>query len=432
MSAHFQRGQLLLEQSRPDQAVAEFRQHLIDEPNDPFAHGLLGLCLLELKQYRDATEEAQTAIHLAPDLPFAHYVLARVLERRNRLPEAEAAINEAIELDPENADFFSLLSSIQFQKHRWADSLRAAEEGLEVDPEHVGCTNLRAMALVKLGRKEQAGTTIDAALAREPESAITHANQGWTLLERGEPRRAMEHFREALRLDPELEWARIGVVEAMKARNIIYRWLLGYFLWMMKLPPRTQFAVVIGGYFGYRMLGGVAARNPDLAPYVTPLLIAYIVFALATWLGDSLFNLLLRLDRFGRLALSREQVVAANWIGGCVFAGLALLLTALATDHGLAWVGALVFGGLALPTAAVFNCRRGWPRRVMGVYAAAVALLGFGLLLSPFLAAALVVVAGAQQDRVVDGIGSGLGLFVLGVVGSTWVGSFLSAARPKY
>lgn len=318
MSPHLQRGQLLLEQSRPEQAIAEFRQHLIGEPNDAAAHGLLALSLVELKEYREATDEAQSAVHLAPDLPFSHYVLARVLEARNRLSEAEAAIREAIELDPYDPDYFALLSSIRFQKHRWADALAAAEEGLAIDPEHVGCTNLRAMALTKQGRREQAGATIDAALARDPESAITHANQGWTLLERGEPKRAMEHFREALRLEPDLEWARVGIVEAMKARNIIYRWLLGYFLWMMKLPPRTQFAVIIGGYFGYRILNRVAANNPDLSPWIMPLLIAYIVFALATWLGDSLFNLLLRLDRFGRLALSREQIVASNWIGVCV------------------------------------------------------------------------------------------------------------------
>lgn len=431
MSPHLQRGQLLLEQSRPEQAIAEFRQHLIGEPNDAAAHGLLALSLVELKEYREATDEAQSAVHLAPDLPFSHYVLARVLEARNRLSEAQAAIREAIELDPYDPDYFALLSSIRFQKHRWADALEAAEEGLAIDPEHVGCTNLRAMALTKQGRREQAGATIDAALARDPESAITHANQGWTLLERGEPKRAMEHFREALRLEPELEWARVGIVEAMKARNIIYRWLLGYFLWMMKLPPRTQFAVIIGGYFGYRILNRVAANNPDLSPFLMPLLIAYIVFALATWLGDSLFNLLLRLDRFGRLALSREQIVASNWIGVCVFGGLGLLAVALLTDNPLPWLGAFVLGGLTLPVAAVFRCAKGWPRRTMTAYAAAIALLGFGILVGPLFMAARAV-AGARPDAGLEVVGAGIGLFIAGVIGATWVGNLLAAVRPRY
>jgi tetratricopeptide (TPR) repeat protein len=404
---------------------------LIGEPNDAIAHGLLALSQLELKEYREATDEAHSAVHLAPDHPFSHYVLARVLESRNRLSAAEAAIREAIELDPYDADYFALLASTRFQKHRWADALEAAEEGLAVDPEHVGCTNLRAMALTKLGRREQAGATIDAALARDPESAITHANQGWTLLERGEPKRAMEHFREALRLQPDLEWARVGIVEAMKARNIIYRWLLGYFLWMMKLPPRTQFAVIIGGYFGYRILSSVAANNPDLSPFIMPLLIAYIVFALATWLGDSLFNLLLRLDRFGRLALSREQIVASNWIGVCVFGALAMLAAALITDHDMPWFGAIVFAGLTLPVAAVFRCHSGWPRRAMAGYASGLAILGIGLLLFPLLVERQLVPIG-DPAAALEGYGIGTAVFVVGAIGATWVGNLLAVVRPRY
>jgi len=64
------------------------------------------------------------------------------------------------------------------------------------------------MALVKLGRREAAAATIGAALAKDPQNAHTHANQGWALLHHGDHARRLEHFREALRLDPELDWAR--------------------------------------------------------------------------------------------------------------------------------------------------------------------------------------------------------------------------------
>ena len=55
------------------------------------------------------------------------------------------------------------------------------------------------------------------ALGRNPENAHTNANQGWSLLHGGQPGKALEHFREALRLDPDLEFARAGMVEALKA-----------------------------------------------------------------------------------------------------------------------------------------------------------------------------------------------------------------------
>ena len=156
--------------------------------------------------------------------------MASVLDDRRRYPEARTAIEEAIRLDAADADYFALLSNIEFQEYRWQDSLSAAEQGLLFDAEHIGCTNLRAMALVKLGRKAEAGVTIDAALAKNPDNSITHANQGWTLLEKGDPKKALEHFREALRLDPENEWARRGTVEALKARNNAHAQILPFVL----------------------------------------------------------------------------------------------------------------------------------------------------------------------------------------------------------
>src|SRR6185295_5916341 len=98
---------------------------------------------------------------------------------------------------------------------------------------------------------------------------------GWALLHAGDAKRALEHFREALRLDPELEFARAGVVEALKARNPIYRVMLLYFLWMARLSGRTRWGIILGGYFGFRMLRTWADEHPDYAAYVQPLIIAY-------------------------------------------------------------------------------------------------------------------------------------------------------------
>lgn len=42
------------------------------------------------------------------------------------------------------------------------------------------------IALVNLGRNQEAGAAIQTNLAKDPENAATHANQGWALLHRGE------------------------------------------------------------------------------------------------------------------------------------------------------------------------------------------------------------------------------------------------------
>jgi tetratricopeptide (TPR) repeat protein len=314
-------------------------------------------------------------------MPFAHYANGHVHLARNDLKQARAAAEEAIRLDPSDADNFGLLAAVEINAERPRAALEAAERGLALDPEHVRCTNLRSMALVKLGRREEASATLDAALARDPENAATHANRGWALLHAGSPVPAMEHFREALRIEPDMDWARAGIVEALKARNFIYRWMLAYFLWMSRLSGRARWGVILGLYFGYRFMDSVAENNPDLAPWLRPLLTAYIVFALLTWVADPLFNLMLRLSRFGRLALSRHQIVASNWILLCLVSATVCLAIALLTDSGVAILGAMLCGAMSIPVAGTFARPPGTGRRILTAYTALLFCLAVTLLL---------------------------------------------------
>lgn len=420
MNVNLERALLLYQQSRYELAEPELRQALAAEPQDAYAHALLGLCLAHREQFADATAETRQAIHLAPDFPFAHFAHARVLFDRNRFAEALPAVNEAIRLEPEDSDQYALLANLHLRESRWREALRAAEQGLQFDPEHVGCTNLRAIALVKLGRKAEAGRTIDTALAKNPDNALTHANQGWTLLEQSQPKQAAEHFREALRLDPQNDWARRGIIEALKAQNFIYALMLKYFLWMAKFSRRGQVGILLAAYFGNRILVAVAQANPGLAPSIWPLRILYLAFALMTWLAYPLFNLLLRLNRFGRLVLSRDQTVATNWFGLCLLLALLGLAGCGLRGFDSPWlIMALVFGLLLLPVSAVFKCSAGWPRQAMAALTIVVALLGLVALARFFIDPESPLSSDLLQG------------FVVGVVASTWAGNLILLQRRK-
>jgi len=377
MNPNLQRAILLYQQSRHEMAEDELRQALAAEPHDAYAHALLGLCLADREQFKEATEEAQQAVHLAPDFPFAHYTLAHIWHDRNHDPEALASINEALRLDSSDPDFFALLANIHLAEARWGAALEAAEHGLQLDAEHVTCNNLRAIALVKLGRKSEAGATIDAALRRNPENAVSHANQGWTLLEQHDPKRALEHFREALRLDPQNDWARRGIVEALKARHFVYALMLRYFLFMAKFSRRGQWGIVLAAYFGYQILRAMEASNPAWRPWVLPLIALYAVFVLMTWIASPLFNLLLRLNHFGRLVLTEDQIVASNWIGLTILLALLSLAGCLIDGFNSPWLlAALVFGVMLIPIAGTFRCARGSRRWFMAAYSAIIATIG--------------------------------------------------------
>jgi len=152
---------------------------------------------------------------------------------------------------------------------------------------------------------------------------------------------------------------------------------------------------------------------------ILPVLVAYAAFALLTWLARPLFNLTLRLDRFGRHVLSREEVVASNLVGATVAVALAGLAVGLPTGSGLAFATALGAGLVAIPIAGTFQCPPGWPRAVMGATAAALVAPG-GLALA--LALAVLGRGGAAAPATV---------FFLGTILSQWLANILAGVRVK-
>lgn len=436
MGDHFERAQLLFEQSRYELCEAALRQELAEQPGNPMAHALLGLCLAATHQ-GGALEQVREAIQQAPDLAFAYYALADVLHDREDLDGAAEAIREALRLDPVMPNYHALQAGIALKAGRWDEALAAAERGLAIDAGHVGCANLRALALVNLRRPEEAGATIASALARDPDHAVTHANRGWALLHRGDSAAALYHFREALRLDADFEAARQGVIEAFKARYLLYQLLLRFVLWMSRLSRRGQGAVFLAGVFGYVAIEFVGVVFPPLRIYTVPVQGVCVLFALLIWIADPLFNLVLRLDPLGRAALTPEQLRASNRVGLCLLGATAAALVGAFTRREIALDAAGVLAALTLPAAGISDCAPGWRRLLMTAYT--LGLLATGVAGLVVLATTGLGVLGAIR-RVTDNrfdppaSGHGVLLVVLSVVGaflSPWLVLLLLPDKPR-
>jgi tetratricopeptide (TPR) repeat protein len=416
MDQHIARAVLLLQQSRYELAEQELRQLLAESPHDAQAHALLAVALSHQDKLDDAEAESGQAIVLAPDWAYSHFCRSLVMEQRRRFREAEQSAREAVRLDPGDADYRARLAMTLFTQGQWQATLDAAEEGLALDGDHAGCTQLRTMALTKLNRQSEAIATVDASLARDPDDALAHCNKGWALLHQSKPRPALEHFREALRIDPTFEYARMGMIEALKAKNPIYRVMLAYFLWMARLSPQARWGVILAGYFGSRILRTAADNSPALAPWVMPILVVYIAFVVLTWFAVPLFNLLLRLNRFGRHALSRDQRVGANWFGVCLLGALAGGAWYMATGAAAAIASAVVALGLAMPVTTAYMCDKGWPRKAMLGIAAGMAAVG------------AIAISGAAMDA--EWGFTAFSVFLLGVIASPWAANVLAGATP--
>ena len=421
MSTAYQRGIVLFQQGRYDLADREFRQELASDPDNPQAHAFLALCLSEQKRNDDALREADEAVRLEPDEAFGHYARGRILCDQERFKDAEAAAREAIRLDPVNAGYFGLLAGAEMGRRRWAEALDAAGRGLAIDPE----TPVAPTSAPWPWSSSAARTRPNRLSARPwpttPKNALTHANQGWALLHRGDHQTGhSKHFREALRIDPNLDWARGGIVEALKARYLIYRLMLRFFLWIGRQSTVAQWVVILAIVFGRSILASIARTHPALKPFVLPVLALTFGFLLLTWIASPLFNLLLRLNRFGRLALSRDQRISSTWIGACFVAAAGFFVTDLVHPTSLTFLGMMYFGFLLMPLAVTFNRPPGKPRRVMAVYTGSVAMMGL-----PILSLALLGPASPWKD---GKLASELFTYcIYGSVFSTWIAAFLGS-----
>ncbi len=413
---NIERATLLIEQSRYEMAERELRQALAQAPSDAYATALLGLCLNYQQRFKEATAAAETAISLAPDDAFSHYILSYILCERQELELAEKSVREAIRLNCYQASYFALLSRCKYNQRLWQDALGTAQNGLAIDPENVECLNYRALSLSQLGKGDQAAEAVESAIAQAPLDASCYASGGWILLSHGKShQKALEYFREALRLNPNLEWARSGIVEALKAKNPIYRLMRSYFLWSSRLNNTTRWVFTIGLYFAIRLLL-VGLHEVGLKQLVIVVAITYLLFVILTWIIDPLFTLLLRLDKFGRLALSETEIQQSNCWGACFGITILSFGVYLFTNHNSALIGAAVFGLLLIPTAATFHCEVGFPRKTMTIYTVSLAVLG----------SLSIILSLANTIWIIP-----MALFLLGAVASSWVATLLTAIKVK-
>lgn len=369
MAVLIQRAQILVQQGRFEDAFATLRQHLSTNAHDTDALFLLAVCYLETGNDTEAAQVASNTLSFAPYDERFLYLLARIALMKNQYNEAIRAISGAVAINPHHADYFAIWSQILLSKKEYEAALQKAEEGLAVNPENEACLNLRSHALFSLGKKEEAFSNLHEALEHNPENAYTHANLGWKWLEAGNHRKALEHFRESLKIDPNNDWARNGMVQAMKARYWLYRQFLNYAFFMGRQKARTQWMIIAALF----VLTQIASR------VFFPVYVLLALLAISTWLITPVSNLFLRLNPYGRYALSPEQTQVSTIVG--ILLAIALLAAGAFWITNLPGLLALCLctGVMLLPAAGIYMPQHPKNRRIVKWYTlglAAVAVAG--------------------------------------------------------
>ncbi len=342
MSKHLEKALLLFER-RPELAAKELLAALAEEPDDSYIHALLGLSLMNARDKEGAFTQVKEAITLDPESGFAFYAMAKCHFDALNMLDAEVAIDEALRLEPWNATYWGLLSNIQIEQGELKEALKSAENGLEMSPEDVHCHNLRALLKTKMGQKEEAKHSLDTAMAAAPEDALTHAYRGWALIEHHNHAESIAHFREALRLDPTMEWARHGLIKALEVRHWAFQLQLK-FGWRVSVAMICFFAALLA--FLQTSANVSAAVPPDTLQIVkNGCLIGIIFFFLMlilrhTFLADPFMRFLLLFDKDGRLVLTREERLFNTHLVAFITAGIIGIV--YASNFSAWWMLALI------------------------------------------------------------------------------------------
>ena len=225
--------------------------------------------------------------------------------------------------------------------HEWTEAETRARHALELDADNELAANLLALTLRQQGRLEESEAVSGGLLARAPDTAMSHSNSGWSSLQAGDHRRANQHFLEALRLDPNDDYARRGLLHSFNSRVWTYRIYFQFVAWLGRYRKEMRFLFIFLIYVVYRFV--VTGLRTEFGREG----VNWSVVVVATYLvlfgfGRSFGNLFLLLDRFARHALKRKEIA---W---SIFAGLiyAFLLGSLINAH--AWPQAAILAAIVL------------------------------------------------------------------------------------
>ncbi len=221
VDAHLQRALVLRELQRTEEALAGLDKVISLRPDLAAAHYSRGNALRDIGKLTEAADSFGRAISLAQDFLAAYNNRAAVLQVLNRLDEAVADLDRAIEINPGLVAVQLNRANVLQALARYSEAVVGFDRVIALSPGLADAHSNRGAALHALGRLEEALNSLDTAINIQPTHAAAHNNRGLVLTALKRQTQAIASFDKALVLDP-------GYAEAHNNRGIALRELQQY------------------------------------------------------------------------------------------------------------------------------------------------------------------------------------------------------------
>lgn len=212
LGTHLQRGQMALKANHPDEAATEFRAALELEPNNPEAHANLGVLSFFHGDCREAEIQFRAALKYAPRLIQAK-ALTAVCEKRLGEPPAQQDLSSAFE-DLHDVRMKTQvgieLADLYYQQGNLGQTGSVLYTLSSLNPDNVDILFFEQRVYSEL-----ANSTLDKLALLAPDSARMEQLIAERLINEGDLKNAIVHFRKALATNPKLPGTHFELAEAL-------------------------------------------------------------------------------------------------------------------------------------------------------------------------------------------------------------------------
>ncbi|MBY0278010.1 tetratricopeptide repeat protein [Candidatus Binatia bacterium] len=152
--------------------------------------------------------------------PYSFLRAGTANERTGDHAGAERAFRRGLELAPNDAEILNALGWTLFQEGRTAEAVAEYERAVAADARHAKSHNNLALALVELGRLDEAASHFETSLELAPRAEIW-SDYGFTLARLGKTQEALAAYAKALEMDPACPSAHLNLaVVAIQSGNL--------------------------------------------------------------------------------------------------------------------------------------------------------------------------------------------------------------------
>jgi tetratricopeptide (TPR) repeat protein len=198
----------VIESTKPEEALAAYRQAAVLQPKDAEPHLAAGLVLEKQEKFADAESEFKQALALDPKASSdAVTGLANIYMRGHRLAEAEAELRQLVVAHPDQADAHIQLGRVLAAEGKNDDGIAELQAAVKLAPADVSVQRDLADLYFIAKKNDLAEAAYRALLTANPKDAALRQDLGKALIEQKKFADAQKELLLAVSLKPDLSAA---------------------------------------------------------------------------------------------------------------------------------------------------------------------------------------------------------------------------------